>query len=600
MALTILEKYRFYLTLPTGEVRVYPDNPTLDWVDEENEDWGFWRKLLDTELVFTDNAHNTFTELSSIEESQLMCYKTLLRVERFNGATWVTCWNGYLPFRKGKWSYSTKSVYIKPRPEDIYTCLLDNVEQEVNVLEVEGRLTLQTIEGTIAYTGYLSISGGLVQYDDRRLLTLAYAQQQAAEYAANNLGPNWVLFDWRYEIRADINGAEDWELIVRYAREESVAVPVNPNNWVLDGSTYTRVPPLSDTPVQSGNALSNPTSNEYTVELMGSYAIVDFTADNAVLLSDALDYLFSQTCGTQIVSNFFGVNATGSNPDNEEYTEAVVDFAKVAMFQASDLIYAGQGEPATVLNISVERLLGGLAKKFPLVLFYDTAISKFRLEHISWVSRNRMLNMEARAEDRAMLAGNREYEYSSNDFPFKELWNDQFATGVDFTDAVIEYNRACATDRKSEKEQKYDAELIFDLKAVYQNEELIEDKDIRTAPVLVALNNDNSVKAGTGAITGRSGVLNHVFASGNIIGKYWMADRPLKSGKVNGVERVFKGTKPVREQNELQTTLTDADYWDTFDPLDMVRTQFGWGRYSEEVVFEEPHRQLIFKPKFSI
>lgn len=595
--LEILEKYRFYLTLPSGEVRVYPDNAELLWIHERNEDYGFWRRLLDTELVFTNNAHDTFEQLRNLEASPTICYKVLLRVERWNGAVWVTCWNGYLPFRKGNWSDSRQTVFIKPRVQDVYNCVINEEETEVNLLNIVERLTIQTIEGSISELNWRVVASDLLQTNDGKNLTTELALEMGNQYAQNNLGPNYQVCEFEYFVQRDINGQYYWELLIKYCREESNVLPSDPNQWVLDGSTYTRTLPLQE----NFDVFGSIGGGAESYSIIGKREAIDFTADNAILFSDALDYLLEQICGVEIVSNFFNVNATGDDPDNEEYIEAAKDFNKIALFQASDLIYAGKGEPATILNASFKMLVGSLFQKFPLVFFYDDTISKFRLEHITYIARANMLDMTHRAEDIETLKGNKEYEYKTSDFPLIETWEDKYSSGDDFTDATIEYDRSCASDLRSEQKEDYKAEdIIFDIQSIYKNEELIEDKDIRTSIVMVALNTDNSIKVGTGVISGQPNILNHVFASGNIIEKYYMIDRPLLTAQMNGKPVIFKSTKPVRVQNELSTTLTDEDYWEVFDPLDRVRTQYGWGELREDVEYEEPIRQLKFVPQFRI
>lgn len=594
--LQILDKYRFFLTLPTGEVEVFPDNSELTWIDELNEDFGFWRKILDTELVFTNNAHLTYYELDQLDKDWGVCHKVLVRVQRRTGAaTWADCWNGYLPFRKGKNSSSRTTYYIKPRVEDVYSCFLRSYEKKHNLLDVIERTTVKTIEGTINCTEYITIAGGTGQAGTTFNLTTEYAQQQAAAYAAANLGANWTMTEFFYAVNGGTGSSYGWALTVKYCREEMTTTPTNPEVWVLEGSTYSRPVPIK---VAADFTKPRPFTG---LSLYGVYEIIDYEADNAITLADALDYLFDQNCSEEIVSNFFNVNATGATPENDEYDQAAVDFQKVVLFQASDIITPDEDNNATILNGSLKMLIGSLMQKFPLRFYYDTGIGKFRLEHESFVTQTMMLDLTQNIEDfQDALSGNREFEYESSDFPVREVWQDKFAVNEDFIDASIEYDTSCASDRDSDREKKYQSEdIIFDFSGLFGNEELIEDKDIRTSIVMVGLDAGNVVQSGIGVLSGEV-LQNNVFASSRIIERYWLRSRPLLFGKINDKDIAFVSTKPIRKQNELQITIDSGDYWATFNPQDGVRTQYGWGENVEEVIYQEPTRQMTLTPHFRI
>ena len=598
----MLDKYRFFLTFPDGEVEVYPDNDQLLWKDELNEDFGFWRRLLDTELIFCNNAHATYTALDTLDQDWGVCHKVLVRIQRRTGAaTWSDCWNGFLPFRKGKNSASRASFYIKPRVDDVYTCFMQNYETEHNLFDIVERTALGTIEGDVVISQWYDIAGGILESNQTGHLTAELALTEAEDYANAYLaGSNWQLYEWEFRVIRDINGVYDWELSVKYCREETTSVPTNPNMWILEGSTYTRRLPLASRPDLTGNVtIGDAPASSYTNEFRGVYQIIDFDADNAVTFEDAMTFLFDQNCGVEIVSNFFNVNSTGSSPENDEYDQAAIDFANVVLFQASDLITPDEDNNATILNASFKKLIGSLKEKFPLVLYYDTSIGKYRLEHETFITQTLMLDMTQSSMIES-LRGNREFEYESSDFPVREIWEDRYATGIDFTDAKIEYDPSCASDRDSDREKKYQSEdIIFDIKALYRNEELIEDKEIRTSIVMVALDGNNKIINGVGTISGND-IQNHPFASSTIIERYWLRSRPLLVGTMNGKQTTFLSTKPIRKQNEIQITMTQTDYWATFKPEDGIRTQYGWGQNVEPVEYDEPTQQMRVVPHFRI
>lgn len=578
--ININQAYQFFLTFPDGEVQVYPEIDRLDWKDNFNEDQKFYTREIDSELVFTNNTHATFTALTALEENNTSCYKVVLKVKyRKSNGTYELCYTGYLPFRKGKYDYSRAQVEIKPVSEDGMRCVLNDWKKKKNLFNVTQRIGVSTLKGEIEQSikiAYEHIPDPPTGYGWVILKTEKEVVYEDSQYTADPLYTQYT---------------------VTYVREYTTDVQTG-SEWVLIGSTYYRKPPISATVVTNSITTGGGGSVEliYDVTITQS-KIIDISVDNGLTLKSALEYLASD-CSLAVKSNFLNINPVSEEIYATEYTFAAVDFENVAIFQASDVIRPDADTNATIFNASFEDLLGDLITKLDLYVFYDTTNTCLRIEHESYRTRRRMLNLE-QAQFLADLKGRRSYEYLSNDFPLKETFKDAYDDSIDFSDATIEYDPTCSSSIRGEQDRTIRTErTIYDLGAIWNNEELIDDKDIRTAIVMVAMDSDNKVITDKGNISDAQ-VLNSPFAWANVLTRYHLRNRPLLSAIINGEEVDFLQTKPIRKQEDITVNISREDYFTSFNPDDLVKTQFGWGE-PKEPTFTEPTQELELEVNFRL
>lgn len=578
----INEAYQFFLTFPdTGLTQVYPDIGELSWQWEYHDDQRVWTLELDTDLVFTDNTgHATFSKLSAFEEDTVGCYEIPLTIKyRKSDQTWQQCYVGYLPYRKGSWDYSRATLEIKPVSNDNMRCVINNWKIKKNLFDVEARKTLNSIVGEIEEK--IVSRYDVIPDPPPGVGWVAIRIDKITEYDDNQYTGNPLYIEY----------------VVTYAREFTTSVQTS-DEWTLIGGTYYREPAIANKRTSTSSVQVGGSGVAVEVTETTQWDIIDITADNGIPLKDAIEYLASQ-CSLSVISEFFSINSTSEEIYLKEYEDAAVDFNNVVIYQASDLIIPDANQNATILEQSFETLLGDLMTKLDLYVFYDTSLSALRIEHSSYRARRRMLNLE-QSEFAHDLRGKRSYEYNESDFPQIELFTDGYEdSGVDFADARIEYEAICSSNDSQTKENEYKCEnSIYDLAAIYKKDELLEEKDIRTAMVIVALDSSNNVIYDKGEISGNV-IANGVFAWANVLPKYHLRNRPLLEGTINGKVTEFSQTKPIRKQNDLTVSMSRTDFFTNFKAEDRVKTQFGWGE-PQSAEYNEPTQELDLSVAFRI
>lgn len=582
----INEAYQFFLTFPDGQVQVYPEIDELSWKWEYHDKQKFWTLEIDNELVFADNAdrggHNTFAALSALEQQEEACYQIDLTVNyRKSDTTWATAYSGYLPFRSGRYDYSNAIAEIKPVSNDNLRCFLNNWKVERNILDVTERKEIQTLVGEIETQTKTS----LTQLPDPPS------------------GVGWVIIEIvetkEYEDQPYAEDPNYTEYEVTFAREFTNVVQTG-TEWTLISGTYYRKPAIGTSAVSYRTEIGGNSTTALIYKITTTiFEILDIRIDNGVPLKAALEYLTS-FCSLSVISEFFGINSTGEEIYLPEYEMASDDFDNVVLYKASSIIRPDADINATILNVSLEHLIGDLIKKLDLYVFYDSTNSALRIEHESYRSRRRMLNLEQPQYSQDMK-GKRVYEYLSADFPLIEYFKDAYEGGnQDFDDANIKYDAVCASSIEEEKETTITCQYtIYDIGAIYQKEDLIEDKDVRNSLVIVALDSNNNIIQAPGDLSGET-ILNAPFAWANVLSRYQLRNKPLLDAEINGQPTQLKQTKPVRKQSDIVITMKRWDFFENFNPQDRVKTQFGWGGEPQEAEYAEPYNELSLDLAFRL
>ena len=575
---SINEEYKFQLNLPdVGWTVVYPEIDELTWKWEFRKDQKFYTLEIETELVFSDNEHKTFAAIKDIEDKGVCLAVPLLVQYKNNVGTYVDCYEGFIPFRKGTWSFSEMSLTVNARSNTPMKCVLDNWKVKRNLLEVSERVTISTIIGEVECVTVNSYNN----------------------YPSAPPGHGWLATEIKetveYEDSPYTNEPNGREWTVKFCREVN---DVTGDGWVEEGGLYYR-------------KLSLGSKTETTIEESGGggsvelifvitntvYNIINVQIQNGLTLKSALEYLFS-FCSLSVSSNFLNINPIVEDIDLSEYDYAAEDFGNVAIFHAFDIIRP-DANVATLLNKSLDQLLGDLINKLSLYVFYDVTNATVRIEHESYRSRRLMLNL-LQSQYSFDIKGLRTYEYNDSDFPRLEIFNDFYSSdSLDFKDCNIEFEADCSTEDSQTQEKKVTLQnVICDVTSVYQNKDLEEDSEIRTAIVMVALNPNGTMISRT-AINSGDYVLNAPFAYGNILPRYFLRDRPLLNGKINGVETQFISTKTIRKQKDITISMSKTDFFTNFNPSDKVKSQFGWGE-PEGVEYDGLINELSFDIGFRI
>ncbi len=579
--MTLNSQYRFYLELPNqGRVRVYPCNKSIKFCWRWNDDLCAWRYELDTALIFDDhkdNPHHTFTALYDLERQCNICYKIPIEIEERCDGQFEPHWKGYLPFKEGDWNESRCRVTIKPRTVDQYTCLLENWKTKKNLFEIEDRVTVDTIKGEIVCELRLVNNVGIFN-------TLAEADA-AVGFPAPPLGYGWVVVE--NELIVDDFFIDS--IVTRrvlYCRQCSTTQH-NPT-WQLENGQYYG-------PV----LVASPKTTRFPKSLFTIYEVIDIESDNGVTLESAFNYLTEcYGCEYPICSDFLNINRVGDAPNNKEYACAAMELSNVVLFQASDIIRPNAEDNARKFEKCIGEIYRDYKERYNLEMFFDENAQCVRIEHVSFNISRKMLDL-TQNHFLKCIKGKRKYTYDKTNFPLNEFFEDKIKTSnVEWTNAYIKYFIECSDDNLVTQDKTHKQECsITDIGSIYNNEEYVNNNDILLSMVPIALDQYGDIITGVGSISNET-VINYPFAWSHVIEKYWLHDRPLFRGEMNGRSQPFKTTRYQRNQETIQFRMCCKD-WKIFKPWDGVKTQFGWGRPKrDEVCRTVPSNVIELTPSF--
>ena len=558
----ILNKYKYVLMDRFGIIETVPlgeSNFSIAY-DQETDGKYFYTKEFQGKITFTGEAYR---RLKLIEGSIYICTQQRLQVFRICDTTETLIFDGYFKLTEGDWNLDLCKVVLKFEKSTPDRCLSQNKNVKVNLLqEIYNKITVKT--------GY---PGGTLQVQN---CFHSSPQPQDSDYWCGTGDPyaqNWTLVNY------DVHSPDGNHHFVsnKWARELIELLPGQTPlpGWVLvpnpptptPNDVYAKPVALFDCVVE--NQPEDPDFGSYgysrTCKILG-YEGTSTTIDNGVLLKDVLQLFVTQKfCpGIQVVSDFFQINP--QNPSNVNYvTGAFTQTNNLVLFQKSDVKRANAYGNATKAEWTFEKLIEMLGTVFNV--FYSVENGVFRLEHISWFSRNAGFNLTL-PKYAKFIKGKRNYTYDIEDIPQKEIWKFKEQSGS--WGAQIDYSNACAIGSNKNNEKTYLVdELTTDVELCINNpssdSNVVEDAGF----VMIATTHYNGNYY---VITEQS--LNDSLSWPKLVRNYHFHNRPINKGDFNGVASTFLSTKPFKKGDKISIPIECGE---TFDPNNTILTELGVG-----------------------
>lgn len=102
----------------------------------------FYQKKLKTALVFGTKPNNDYQFFKSYEDdAALRCLDFRLIIYEYCDGVWVSRFTGKFGLNDGEWDRDNCTFKIKVEPDNLYSCLKDKKNQEVNILDVINKIT---------------------------------------------------------------------------------------------------------------------------------------------------------------------------------------------------------------------------------------------------------------------------------------------------------------------------------------------------------------------------------------------------------------------------------------------------------------------------
>lgn len=555
----LAKTHKFFITIQgEAEAQFFPLNESLEW-EYEKAVKEFPRKVLNTELKITNtDEHNTFEKLFALERGLQPCLEIPIRIEETcicNGQTTISNWNGFLPFRKGKWDRLNCIAQIKPIPDDSIKCIVENWQKKQNILSINNKFYVATLAGDLEYKTKSSKPDGY----------------------------GWTVYQEFFVYTADNTGGDGDYVTTRWVRQSRDS---EADGFQFDSETgkyYAFVPtgPYKDVTAWSGPA--NPEPDDVVGERTRTYKIIDLRVDNSVRLEDVLA-LYLGSCGANIVSNFFGINPDLTAPDNTAYRYANEYLGNIKILKSSDVIRYDNSQKATVFEIDFKEFWEDLKRMFWIKAFYDGDTDTVYIEHISYSTLNKKINIS----NNPQIKGLDRYEYIDVKFPLEETWNFAFKTGnEDFDNAKVEYKYNCSNQDEESNKVSYDLKwIVSNIAYLYNNELLVEDENFMDKMVLVS-------SSGT-LIRSMAGIYNTTNINGplaytKLLENLGVYDRPVLYGTMNGLEVQFEDV--IKQRSQEIVLDVDCETLNSFNPSIAVQTQIGLGEV-EKLVYKDPEKNI--------
>ena len=245
----------------------------------------------------------------------------------------------------------------------------------------------------------------------------------------------------------------------------------------------------------------------------------------------------------------------------------------IVVFQKSDVKRPNATGNASKANINFEKFMQALVEMFNCRWRFEGNI--FRIEHISWYSKNQGLDLTM-PKYAKYVDGMYKYSYDTAKIPQREEFTFMEAGPGDFTGLPIKYSGGCVSKSSKDNITKHSVESVTtDVQLCLDNpandSRVVDDAGL----VFMATQTDGTQYwiISEQSILGGS-TLNNSLAWAQLHRDYHKYYRPLRRGNMNGVDTGFFSVKPTKKGDALTIPLCCGD---VFNPDDLVTTMLGQG-----------------------
>lgn len=565
--MSLRNKARLYVTFPGGEREVSPcnDDYLLTW--KKDTDFGFYRLQWAQSLTFSGDDFDDFFEL---ENSCLRCNPVDFRVAVLCEGTETDLVEGEFLLINGDFDKSHCTLEITPTVIDVYSCLLDNWTEEINILQGTPKNLVDLFFGEIQIVRAIEVNTFTGTWISA--VESSYPYATSGTPPGTNLSEAWIPIYSSFQNTTQIftggfQTAAGAEMITDYARE-FVAGAISPpgSDWVAVTGGFAR-------PVNRGSQtiqFEPPTSTFFSEFAVSGFstdqfnvtAPIEYGLSNGVLLSDALDLLFSE-CGYTVVSDFYNINPDATAPVNDPYAFAAEHLQNLMLFQKTDITNPDAFQDATSAKVTRETLLKDLKGLHNIDIRIEG--TTVRIEHLSyWTTQN---GIDLTVEAPKAIAGLNRWTYASVKLPQFEEWNFSEDQSTDFGETRIRYAE-CFT--KGLKQTFQIGALLTDFPRFLGNKEsgtegimILETVSFNGEFVVYENNEGHKLTS----------LLPALFTYG----------RPQWQGFIGGNLTDFDAVIPTKQQQPIEFTLCCGDFA-TWKPEERFLSQIDWG-VSEEITY---------------
>ena len=570
----LLDGYEFFFDDGSTPVQSYPAIDQLVFADQLDETFRFFRKVIETPMVFLGADYAYLRPLEDAGCGQIDFVVEYQGAEVYRGLILFGTENIEV-------DVTACAIAVRIEPQDVYTCLLQGWEEEVNLFDGQDRFRAAPAGGELEYeTCTTPQSNSFIQLSNNGAPVTCLDSADPG-----GLYEDWTLIFWEIEEVAP----GTWRSVATFARERATTdcaggLPVAPpgDGWLLESddcagdnsSTWVRAPSRVFVPEESVNDVPGEQYKEVwrvTGVPEGEEQRPAAEYGNGLLLR-ALLVKLAQPCGLTVRSDFYNTNPDGSAPSNDEYTAAAADLANVLIYQKSDIKRPTAFQSATIALWSLKGLLEHLAVMHAIGLRVEGNL--LRIEHATyWQAPSSGLDLTA-APYEELAGANIRYTNTGAEVVRRERWEFGEETSFEFSGFPIHYP-ACVTKDAAEERQYPMPRANNDMDFITANPDRISDDGFTFAAAVQAGASYFVPYTNVPGTLGGQLALNAAMGIPLLLDKYHRHRRPLPTGILNAQLVTFSSAIPRRELSEVTVIVSRSYYHNTFDPAAAVTTALG-------------------------
>lgn len=567
----MIERFTFHIDFGTGEQQVYPAVDDLVFKDEKDSDFGFYRRVLETQLPFLNrNGANDFNAFLAPELSA-DCQSYDLEI-RYDGD----------PFYTGTVKYSTANmawdldrcrVDVRLEPMDAYTCLFEGWEDEFNILDEKyARQEVSLLTGSFEFFGCEDGPFAANEYLD---------YIDCIPGGAASLG--WTVTNHYAENNDD---PTSYKVLTNYMREVitvgctgGIPDPPPGDGWILvedncpTNAKYAR--PVQTIPNPNGSIDGFPTGVPNDRFYIQDFTVIGRAANggtlaplpNGVLLNDILEE--ENPCdGLTVVSNLLNINPSGPSPATAPYTNPRTH--GLVVYQKTAIKYLEGAEAESIGIWTYLEILQYL--KYAYDAEPRVVGSELRIEHSTYWGKDNGLDLTT-GTFLQRIAGQNKYTYASSRIPRKETWKYYEPVSIAFAGSSIEYS--CFAGDDLPEAVRTIERVNNDVPYALANRDRIAEDGFVVLETQVIGSDRVAISRYIYPDT-TTPYLNGAHSVGSLIDHFHRWQRPVITGTMGGNPETFTTAQRRKAQVELKPKISAEDYRD-FLADDLVRSEIGWG-----------------------
>jgi hypothetical protein len=570
--------YRYTISDQLGDYTAYPLGEldfTINWERETDDGKRDYKRTFDGTITFTGDS---FVRLSKFEKSIYRCvFQSILIQRRCVDSnfkeSWVDFFSARISLNTGDWDYDRCQVSLKFEEDTTGQCLDDNKSEEINLFSYIDQASRKTVclqDSTV---------------------TIEKVSYDTTVSSGTNTSPYWggsgtaEAGQWVYYYNSVTQDTLTlYDKTTKWARQVMVVACTDMppgGDWVLVEDTcstggskkYAKgITKTNCTYTTTGNYL-------YQCDILEDGSTNTVSYDNGLPFDRVMSAFLSAFCsaeGLTLKSDFFQWNPDITTTVNY-VTLSASKVLHLILFQKSDIKKGDADSNATVANWTFEKA----TKAIKYIFNVDWRITGgyLRLEHVDWWSRAEGKDVTG-DEYKKYTDGKNKYNYETQEIPRQEVWSFmESSNGSDFAGLPIVYTD-CTTS-KSEIKTYAIEDITTDISLIVKNSSNNSDVVSNDGFCLVACTYDS----GTGrySVITEDGILesasyNNSLAISQLLRDYHKYERPVPSGKMNGVQTTFFSTLPTKKGVDISIPFCCGD---TFNPDDYITTPMGKGIVSK-------------------